>query len=238
MESINDEGDAGPEQQLIGQQPRYLFYVTCFNVINRPASSLSFSSKICEHVWHVSVRMVKLRQHTRIFACLKVLSSKREAAYSLYDIYPNPLPIKRGVVWCHACYHGNKIFWSQQLSFSEMVICIVKQWKKSIGYLLFCSWTRAIMHKKCNYAQEIHTFQFLCLRGSCNLEKILNVSSHLEKSLNLVKVLEKYLISLFGLEKSLNFTTLLMPHSIYCEIRFFCKGKIWLVLGVRTCKTK
>ena len=35
--------------------------------------------------------MVKLRQHTRIFACLKVLSSKREAAYSLYDKYiPTP----------------------------------------------------------------------------------------------------------------------------------------------------
>ena len=38
----------------------------------------------------VSVRMVKLRRHTRIFACLKVLSSKREAAYSLYDNIPTP----------------------------------------------------------------------------------------------------------------------------------------------------
>ena len=27
MESISDEGDAGPEQQLISQQPRYLLYV-------------------------------------------------------------------------------------------------------------------------------------------------------------------------------------------------------------------
>ena len=34
--------------------------------------------------------MVKLRRHTRIFACLKVLSSKREAAYSLYDNIPTP----------------------------------------------------------------------------------------------------------------------------------------------------
>ena len=25
MESVNDEGDAGPEQQLISQQPRYSF---------------------------------------------------------------------------------------------------------------------------------------------------------------------------------------------------------------------
>ena len=27
MESINNEGDAGPEQQLISQQPRYLLHV-------------------------------------------------------------------------------------------------------------------------------------------------------------------------------------------------------------------
>ena len=27
MEMINDEGDAGPEQQLISQQPRYLLFL-------------------------------------------------------------------------------------------------------------------------------------------------------------------------------------------------------------------
>ena len=48
------------------------------------------------------------------------------------------------------------------------------------------------MHKKCNYAREIHTFHFFCLPGSYNLEKVWNVSSHLKKSLNSVKVFEKY----------------------------------------------
>ena len=38
----------------------------------------------------VSEHLVKLRRHTRIFACLKVLSSEREAAYSLYDNIPTP----------------------------------------------------------------------------------------------------------------------------------------------------
>ena len=52
---------------------------------------------------------------------------------------------------------------------------------------------------------------FSC-HGSHNLEKVLNFSTHLEKSLNSFEVLEKYLISLLGLEKSLKFTNLFMPH--------------------------
>ena len=60
---------------------------------------------------------------------------------------------------------------------------------------------------------------------SYKLEKVLNFSSRLEKSLNLVQVLEKYLISLLGLEKSLKFTTLSTPDTIFCKIRLFCQGK-------------
>ena len=37
---LHDEGDAGPEQQLISQQPRYLLYVVFQYIVNRPASSL------------------------------------------------------------------------------------------------------------------------------------------------------------------------------------------------------
>ena len=39
MESINDEGDAGPETQLISQQPRYLLYAVFLNVVIRLANS-------------------------------------------------------------------------------------------------------------------------------------------------------------------------------------------------------
>ena len=46
------------------------------------------------------------------------------------------------------------------------------------------------------------------IHGSYNLEKVLSFNSCLSKSFNSVKVLEKYLISLLGLEKFLNFTTL------------------------------
>ena len=63
---------------------------------------------------------------------------------------------------------------------------------------------------------------YLLTHSSYNLEKVLNFSSRLEKSLNLVKVLEKYMISLLGLEKSFKFTTLSMPDTIFCKIRFFC----------------
>ena len=86
--------------------------------------------------------MVKLRRHTRIFACLKVLSSKREAAYSLYDNIPTPSANREEKF--DAMHVTMVIIFldlidSTILSFSEMVICIVKQWKKSIGYVLFCS---------------------------------------------------------------------------------------------------
>ena len=53
--------------------------------------------------------------------------------------------------------------------------------------------------------------------GSYNLEKVLNFSSRLKKSWNSVKVLEKYLISLLGLEKSLEFTTLSMPDTYFLQ---------------------
>ena len=66
---------------------------------------------------------------------------------------------------------------------------------------------------------------YLLTHSSYNLQKVLNFSGRLEKSLNLVKDLEKYLISLLGLEKSLKFTTLSMPVTIFCKIRFFCRGK-------------
>ena len=46
-------------------------------------------------------------------------------------------------------------------------------------------------------------------------------SYNLEKVLKLVKVFEKYLISLLGLEKSLKFTTLSIPDTIFCKISFF-----------------
>ena len=45
--------------------------------------------------------------------------------------------------------------------------------------------------------------------GSYSLDQVLNLISHLEKSLNSVKLFEKYLISLLGLETSLNFSTFL-----------------------------
>ena len=54
------------------------------------------------------------------------------------------------------------------------------------------------------------------IHGLYNREKVLNFSSHHENSLNLVRVLEKCLISLLGLEKSLKFNTLFMPHH-FCE---------------------
>ena len=45
-----------------------------------------------------------------------------------------------------------------------------------------------------------------------NIEKVLNFSSRIEKSLNSNMVLEKYLISLYGLKKSLKLITLFTPH--------------------------
>ena len=54
--------------------------------------------------------------------------------------------------------------------------------------------------------------------GSYNLEKVLKFSIRFEKSLNSVKVLEKYLISLLGLEKSMQFTTFSTPATILREI--------------------
>ena len=51
--------------------------------------------------------------------------------------------------------------------------------------------------------------------GSYDLEKVLNFSSHLEKSFNLVKVPEKYLISLLGLEKLLEFTTMSTSDTLF-----------------------
>ena len=47
---------------------------------------------------------------------------------------------------------------------------------------------------------------------SHNLEEVLISSNRLEKSLNSVEVLEKYLISFLGLENTLTFSTLFMPH--------------------------
>ena len=58
--------------------------------------------------------------------------------------------------------------------------------------------------------------------GSCNLEKVLNFSSHRKKLLKLVKVLDKYFISSLGLEESLKFTTMSIPDTIFCKISFFC----------------
>ena len=67
--------------------------------------------------------------------------------------------------------------------------------------------------------------------GPYNLEKVLDFSNHCKKLLKLVKVLEKYLISLLGLEKSLKFTTLSIPDTIFCKTSvFFLLGKIWLIL--------
>ena len=63
------------------------------------------------------------------------------------------------------------------------------------------------------------------IHGSYSLEKVLNFTIHLEKSLNSVKVLEKYLISLLGLEKSLKFTALSTPTTLFGKIRLFCQGK-------------
>ena len=54
-----------------------------------------------------------------------------------------------------------------------------------------------------------------------NLGKVLNFTSRRKKLLKLVKVLEKYLISLLGLEKSLKFTTLSFPDTIFCKISCF-----------------
>ena len=54
-----------------------------------------------------------------------------------------------------------------------------------------------------------------------NLGKVLNFTSGRKKLLKLVKVLEKYLISLLGLEKSLKFTTLSIPDTIFCKISCF-----------------
>ena len=54
-----------------------------------------------------------------------------------------------------------------------------------------------------------------------NLGKVLNFTSRHKKLLKLVKVLEKYLISLLGLEKSLKFTTLSIPDTIFCKISCF-----------------
>ena len=83
MEMLHDEGDAGPEQQLISQQPRYLLYVVFQYIVNRPASSL-FPQK---SVWHACESLsgeAATLLHIK-FACLKVLSSK-QTAFSLYYI--------------------------------------------------------------------------------------------------------------------------------------------------------
>ena len=81
------------------------------------------------------------------------------------------------------------------------------------------SGTHTKFHLAAMYLTDIF---YLLTHSSYNLEKVLSFSSRLEKSLNLVKVLEKYLISLLGLEKSLKFTTLSMPVTIFCKVRFFC----------------
>lgn len=149
----------------------------CSNVVIRLANS--FSSKICERAWHVSVRMVKLR-HTCIFTCLKVFSNKHEAAYNLCHInFSLTLCQWGGEVWHHVSMviiflDLNKIFF-----FRDDYFLLLNNGRKVSATVWFLS---AIMHKKCNYAQEIHTFQFFCLPGSYNLEKVWNVGSHLEKS--------------------------------------------------------
>ena len=45
-------------------------------------------------------------------------------------------------------YHGSKISGSQQSFLTEMAICIVERWKKSMGYRFV---------PECNRAQESHS---------------------------------------------------------------------------------
>ena len=56
-------------------------------------------------------------------------------------------------------YHGSKISGSQQSFLTETAICIVKQWKKSMGYILFLS---AITYRKLIHANSL----FVCLFSS------------------------------------------------------------------------
>ena len=65
----------------------------------------------------------------------------------------------------------------------------------------------------------------LLQHSSYNIEKVLNFASCLEKSSNSVYVPTKYLISLLGLERSFKFSTLFMPDTFFCKMRFFCQGK-------------
>ena len=100
------------------------------------------------------------------FKGLRVFSSKWEAAYSLYQIHPYPLPVKRKSVTPCMLNYGKNIF------FFRDGYCIVKQWKKSTGYRFV---------PECNHAQEIHLctgnsyISISCLHGLYNLEKVLNV---------------------------------------------------------------
>ena len=45
-------------------------------------------------------------------------------------------------------YHGSKISGSQQSFLTEMAICIVERWKKSMGHRFV---------PECNHAQESHS---------------------------------------------------------------------------------
>ena len=66
MEMLHDEGDAGPEQQLISQQPRYLLYVV-FQSLLIDQRVVFFLKNLCD--MHVRVWAVKLR-HTCILNLL------------------------------------------------------------------------------------------------------------------------------------------------------------------------
>ena len=48
-------------------------------------------------------------------------------------------------------YHGGKITGSQQSFLTEIAICIVDRWKKSMATRFFA---------ECNHAQESHTCQY------------------------------------------------------------------------------
>ena len=73
------------------------------------------------------------------------------------------------------------------------------------------------------------------VHGSYNLEKVLNFGNRLEKSFNLVKVLEKYLISLLGLEKSLECNNLSTPDHFWEKLNDFAKENLSSENG--RCKT-
>ena len=100
-----------------------------------------------------------------------------------------------------------KDFSRQLLKFKTFQDCTTM-----LNYCWFDSLSRCGVQRHClvsfqsSFARIYHVSS---RHGSYNLDQVLNLISHLEKSLNSVKLFEKYLISLLGLETSLNFSTFL-----------------------------